>query len=240
MTTRGSIVSTVTVGCALLATSPAALAGSHTWRVNEVFSNPSGTIQFIELKECCGGQFETGVPGHNLTSNTRSFLIPGAALPSPTSFKTLLIATPAFAALPGMPTPDYVLPANMVPFFNPAGDTISYVPWDSMAFGAGQVPTDCTHSLNDSNGSNVVAVSSPTNYGGATAALVNCSCAGDAAPFGGDGTVDVNDLLAVISTWGPCPAPPAACTGDIEPPGGNGQVDVNDLLTVVSHWGPCS
>jgi hypothetical protein len=50
----------------------------------------------------------------------------------------------------------------------------------------------------------------------------------------GDGHVDVNDLLAVISTWGPCPAPPSACPADIVP---NGQVDVNDLLLVISHWG---
>ena len=33
---------------------------------------------------------------------------------------------------------------------------------------------------------------------------------------GGGGAVDVNDLLAVITTWGPCPAPcPPQCTADI-------------------------
>jgi len=58
----------------------------------------------------------------------------------------------------------------------------------------------------------------------------------------GDSQVDVNDLLAVITTWGACPPPPAPCLGDIAPPGppaGDGQVDVNDLLLVISHWGPC-
>jgi hypothetical protein len=57
----------------------------------------------------------------------------------------------------------------------------------------------------------------------------------------GGGSVDVNDLLAVITTWGPCPAPcPPQCTADIAPnPGGNCSVDVNDLLMVITHWGAC-
>ena len=50
----------------------------------------------------------------------------------------------------------------------------------------------------------------------------------------GDGTVDVNDLLAVIASWGPCKAP---CPADIAPfPEGDGVVDVNDLLAVIVHW----
>jgi len=62
----------------------------------------------------------------------------------------------------------------------------------------------------------------------------NCpSLAGD---INGDGVVDVNDLLAVISAWGPCPTPPIACPADIAPAGGNGVIDVNDLLVVISNW----
>ena len=52
----------------------------------------------------------------------------------------------------------------------------------------------------------------------------------------GDGTVDVNDLLAVVAAWGPCPAPPASCPADIAPPGGDGEVNVNDLLLVITNW----
>src|SRR5438105_8662865 len=137
-----------------------ALAGSHLWRINEVFSNASGTIQFIELKECCGDNFETGVNGHTMTSNTRSYVIPGSALPPTTALKSLLFATPAFAALPGAPTPDFVFPASSVPFFSINGDTISYVPWDVMTFGAGALPTDGVHSL--APGGNI-ACNSPKN-----------------------------------------------------------------------------
>jgi hypothetical protein len=62
------------------------------------------------------------------------------------------------------------------------------------------------------------------------------TCHGDIT---GDGQVNVNDLLAVINAWGPCPAPPATCPPDIAPPGGDGQVNVNDLLGVINAWGAC-
>ncbi len=51
-----------------------------------------------------------------------------------------------------------------------------------------------------------------------------------AADITGDGTVDVLDLLEVLSGWG---APGIA---DIT---GDGTVDVLDLLEVLSGWGPC-
>lgn len=48
-----------------------------------------------------------------------------------------------------------------------------------------------------------------------------------------DGIVDVLDLLAVLSVWGPCPG----CPEDIN---GDGVVDMLDLLEVLGAWGPCS
>ena len=55
-------------------------------------------------------------------------------------------------------------------------------------------------------------------------------CLGD---VDGNLEVDVTDLLAVISAWGPC----SGCDADID---GNGAVDVTDLLAIISAWGPCS
>ena len=51
-----------------------------------------------------------------------------------------------------------------------------------------------------------------------------------------DLTVNVSDLLAVISAWGNCPAPPspATCPADFND---DGVVNVTDLLTVISNWG---
>ncbi len=53
-----------------------------------------------------------------------------------------------------------------------------------------------------------------------------------------NGHVDVDDLLAIINGWGPCPHPCHAptCIADIVP---NCQVNVDDLLVVINSWGPC-
>jgi hypothetical protein len=57
------------------------------------------------------------------------------------------------------------------------------------------------------------------------------------ADITGDGTVNVDDLLAVIGAWGSCPKSPAECPGDIAPqPRGDGTVDIDDLLLVISNW----
>jgi hypothetical protein len=141
--------------------------GSHTWDFSEVFSNFDGSIQFIELRECCGGPGETGLPGHTLTSGSRSWVIPGGALTPPTSNKFYLIATPGFAALPGAPTPDAIIPAGSVPFFNNGGDTLSYVPWDTWAFPA--IPTD---GVNSRKRDGTTSVNNPTNYAGTTNSIV--------------------------------------------------------------------
>jgi hypothetical protein len=56
-------------------------------------------------------------------------------------------------------------------------------------------------------------------------------CPGDIAPAGGDGSVDVDDLLEVINNWGETGGP-----ADITQ---NGVVDVDDLLVIINQWGPC-
>ena len=66
--------------------------------------------------------------------------------------------------------------------------------------------------------------------GGEIFKIIPAPCFADISP---NGARDVNDLLIVITTWGPCGVP---CPGDIVV---NGFVDVNDLLAVVSNWGPC-
>jgi|RhiMethySRZTD1v2_1073278.scaffolds.fasta_scaffold00293_11 subtilisin-like proprotein convertase family protein len=64
-------------------------------------------------------------------------------------------------------------------------------------------------------------------------------CTANVATGGSSATqVDVNDLLAVISTWGSV-GPPRP-QGDCAPlPNGDCSVDVNDLLAVISSWGSC-
>lgn len=51
----------------------------------------------------------------------------------------------------------------------------------------------------------------------------------------GDAVVAVDDLLAVINSWGECST--SACNADVAPPfAGEGVVDVSDLLFVIKHW----
>jgi hypothetical protein len=55
------------------------------------------------------------------------------------------------------------------------------------------------------------------------------------ADIDGNSSVEVNDLLAVITTWGACVSG-QQCNSDLDL---NGQVAVNDLLMVLTSWGPC-
>ncbi|MDP7087622.1 MAG: hypothetical protein QF360_08370 [Phycisphaerales bacterium] len=57
-----------------------------------------------------------------------------------------------------------------------------------------------------------------------------CPCESD---FDGNGEVDINDLLVVVSSWGACEP---GCVGDTN---GDDIVDTDDLLTVISAWGVC-
>ena len=50
----------------------------------------------------------------------------------------------------------------------------------------------------------------------------------------GDGVVAVDDLVAIILAWGPCPPPPAACVADLD---GSQRVDVDDLVRLIEAWG---
>ncbi len=53
------------------------------------------------------------------------------------------------------------------------------------------------------------------------------------ADIDGSGDVDINDFLALLSSWGPNPGHPA----DID---GSGAVDVIDFLALLAAWGPCT
>tara|TARA_Y100000589_G_scaffold41632_1_gene34975 strand:+ start:812 stop:4477 length:3666 start_codon:yes stop_codon:yes gene_type:complete len=70
------------------------------------------------------------------------------------------------------------------------------------------------------------------NWDGVPDDCQTAACAGDVS---GDGTVDVADLLQIISDWGSTSGP-----SDCASPSGatpDGSVDVSDLLYVISDWG---
>lgn len=73
-------------------------------------------------------------------------------------------------------------------------------------------------------------VGSGTNSQGPRGFLLTPVGPGD---VNGDGDVNVVDLLALINSWGACPAL-GDCFADFD---GNGQVNVADLLTLIENWG---
>jgi hypothetical protein len=62
----------------------------------------------------------------------------------------------------------------------------------------------------------------------------NACCPGDIVGNGGD--VNIDDLIAVVTGWGPCPSLPANCVGDVN---SNGLVNIDDLVVVITGWGAC-
>jgi len=131
-------------------------AGHHLWDVTEIFSDASGTVQFIELFTADNN--EQGVGAFSITSGANTFNFV-TNLPTATTANTwILVGTANVASLPGGVTPDYILPAN---FFSTGGGTINYAGVDIWNYGT--VPTDGVHSL-ARNGS--TPVNSPTNFAG--------------------------------------------------------------------------
>jgi hypothetical protein len=162
-------------------------AKAHLWRFTEVFSNADGSVQFIEMFVFDpAGTDEIHLGGFQLTSNRDVFVFPNN-LPSQNTFHTwVLIATPAFAALPGAPTPDYVIPPG---FFDPAGDELRYgLLFDILPFPA--VPTDGIHSyLRDGS----TAVNSPTNFAGVEGSIDVSRPCDDTLDNDADGRTDYPD-----------------------------------------------
>src|SRR6266404_9104653 len=154
-------------GIILAATS--AQAAFHLWQITQLYSDPTGTVQFIELTN---GNFdgENLLMGHTITSNSHSYTFPNN-LPFNTANHHCLIATPGYVAISGAPTPDYVLPSNN--FFSVSSDTINYAGVNMLGFTAGQLPTDGVNSLNRAYNSMIlfIAENSPTNFAGDTGSV---------------------------------------------------------------------
>ena len=150
-------------------------AAQHLWEIKEIYSNASGTVQYIELFTTFGSQ--TVLTGHTLVINDgadHTFTFP-TDLPVDTTNKHMLIATAGFKNMAGAPTPDYTLPCGQ--FFNPSATTITITfdgTSDVESFLGTSLPKDGINSLTDSalsasgNATFSSGMNSPTNIAGAT------------------------------------------------------------------------
>jgi hypothetical protein len=179
---------------------PTARAEFHLWKLQEIFTNQDGTVQFIEL--VTSGSFEFFVSDHSITATSdgvpRTFTLNHDLGGAPsTSGRTFLIATSSFSGLPGAVTPDYgTLPTN---FFNPnaASITINFSGVDSLTFAGSALPKDGVNSLRDATPAGApnlgAALNSPRNFAGA-AGSINLAPTPEPGDFDGDGAVDAADL----------------------------------------------
>jgi hypothetical protein len=143
----------------------AALAKAHLWRFDEIFSNADGSIQFIEMVECCGSSEETNMDTVSMSSDTNTYDFPND-LVGDTAFQWILIATQSFAELPGAPTPDYIMPPH---FFDPDGDTLRYRVHDTVAIPPGALPTNGVDSIDRNL---VVQKNNPQNFAGESGSVI--------------------------------------------------------------------
>jgi hypothetical protein len=141
-------------------------ANHHTYDLNEIFSNADGTIQFVELLEANGSNNQHVFTNRVIDAASGEFLFDSDLPNSSTANTHVLVATAAFAALAGAPTPDYILPDGFVDI---DGDTVRFcnatgcpTAWDTLAFAS--LPTDGVTSLGKSG----TGTNSPTNFLGDT------------------------------------------------------------------------
>ena len=145
------------VSLSLLGFAGSARAGHHSWDITEIFSNGDGSVQFVEMD--CPSNGEAGLGPFTLTAGANTFNFVTNLPSSSTANTWVLIATAAFAALPGAPTPDYVIPAG---FFSTAGGTLNYAGGADI-WNHGAVPVNGQLSLYR-NGS--TAANTPKNFAG--------------------------------------------------------------------------
>lgn len=149
---------------------PQARATFHEWRIDEIYSNASGTVQFIEfLQPPAPEDDERFVGGRTITDSAlgHSFTIPANLPAEPGGSAHFLVATPGYAALAGAPAPDYVLPADN--FFSTTADTLTFATFvDNVAFTAGQLPLNGRDAIERAYGAGTfgTGVNSPTNFAG--------------------------------------------------------------------------
>ena len=155
------------LACAVLAAASYAQAAFHNFRIEQIYTNADGSVQFVVLKECCNGNGENFWNGQSLRSTgggqTKQFPF-GADLPSgATAGRRVLVATPGFVAL-GILTPDYVMPANFLPI---GGGSLNYAN-GTHQISFGPMPTDGTNAL---LATGAVVPNVATNFAGLSASV---------------------------------------------------------------------
>src|SRR5690242_10933126 len=157
-----------------------AAASFHLWFMNQVYSNASGSVQFLELTALAPEQQFTSFHSLKVSGGgvTHTFNLT-TNLPGDTSQRKFLFGTQSFAAL-GIVQPDYVVPDNFFPIgggtilWAEGADTWTYQP----------LPTDGVLAFNRDNSTSTNA---PVNFAGQSGTVSAAAAAGGG---GGGGTAN--------------------------------------------------
>src|SRR5262245_1873466 len=162
MTTPHRLVCWLAVVCASGLITPQARGAFHLWKLQEIYTDSSGTLQFIEMFENLGGG-EIFVGGMQIqvqnvgNTQTHTFNLPPGDLDGSTFNHALLFGTAGLQAAGG-PAPDYIIPND---FLFPEGGTISFFGANSGPYSA--LPTNGSLSRTWTGGD---ALNSPQNFAG--------------------------------------------------------------------------
>lgn len=149
----------------------------HLYDIQELYSNASGTIQFIELKQPgAGSNNENRFDRAKLVSNGVTYLFPDQIASTLTAGKPVLIATAGFQAATGI-TPDFIIPDG---YLSVTGGTLDFrfestdQLVDSVTYSS--LPTNHEDSLNiniNSGHTQSTGANSPTTFGLVTGHISN-------------------------------------------------------------------
>ena len=163
---KGLRVVGAALGIAATMVASPAQAAFHLWQIREIYSDASGTFQFIEFFCPVGSQQFVGGQQISITptggGSPHTFTMP-SNLPGDTLNHAFLLATAAADAA-GAPTPDFILPQN---FLFTGGGTISFFGANSGSYTA--LPTDGVQSRTWGDGN---AANSPQNFAGQVGLVV--------------------------------------------------------------------
>ena len=142
-------------------------AAFHNFRIEQIFSNADGTVQFVVLHESFGQNGENLWTAQTLRATPaggtqRTFSFPDDLPNSGTANRRVLVATPGFAAL-NIVTPNFTMPAGFIPM---GGGTLNYAGVHQVTFGP--LPSDGVTAINAS-GTPIPNVA--TNFAGASGSV---------------------------------------------------------------------
>ena len=146
----------------LLLAASSANAAFHMFRIQQLFTNADGSVQFVVLRECCNTDGEHLLGGVPLRTGTSTFIFPSNLPSGDTAGRSVLIATQGFANL-GLIAPDYIMPTNFLPI---GGGSLNYANVSQINFGP--LPTDGRTAL---LAGGITAPNLATNFAGQTASV---------------------------------------------------------------------